>query len=127
LKKLLIAFLAGYCGALGARSDDGFESIYARAKQDVCCDDGVVYDHQLGAFFEARREFKSRMDGCLKDNSGPQSVRGYFSFAADGSYRVVLRPSGKFASCVADALEGQSVPRPPRLPYFNPFDFRNSR
>lgn len=83
---------------------------------------GAAYDQALGAAMQAMPEVSSKMMDCLVENSDGPPVYGYFEFTSATQYKVVLRPKSPLADCVTDALEGQSVPAPPSLPWLNVFE-----
>ena len=115
-----------FCAAPHGAAPDEFERTFAAADEKSRSGAGAAYDRELGRYFESLPAFKARLDICLGANPGRHAVKGYFLFARSGTYRLILRPEGKFARCLSSALEGQSVPKPPRLPYANPFRYANA-
>ena len=84
---------------------------------------GGDYDRKLAEAIDKLPRLPDIMNGCIVSNEGPHTARGYFQFAEDGSYRLVLRPENTFSACLAKTLEGHELPAPPRLPYVNDFNF----
>ena len=60
---------------------------------------------------------------CLEANPAPQEVRGFINFMDKTNFRLVLRPTGEFATCVSNVVEHMNPPRPPTTPYFADFNF----
>ena len=120
---LVITSLLLCSDAAWSGDPDSFERIFQTVHERSCCGGHAVYDRELGYFFQAQTDLAPRLDRCLDANPGARAVKGYFDFAVDGSYEVVLRPAGRFASCLSAAFEGRAVPEPPTLPYANPFTF----
>jgi|SRR5689334_15347428 len=100
-----------------------FEEEKAEAERNVRTEAGSKYDRALGEYLQSLPGFAKSMDKCMDGTAPPHAVRGYFRFDAHGEYRVVLRPSGEFATCISAAFEGHKPPTPPKLPYLNDFNF----
>lgn len=118
----LIAALCLLAG-IAVAADSSFTQNEMIAKSNLQTREGAAYDRSLGLALQARPEFEPNMTRCLEAHPGKQAVHGYFHFASSVTYRVVLQPRSQFSDCLANALEGFSVPPPPSVPYFNSFTF----
>jgi hypothetical protein len=123
----IVALLLPFSDAVGSESSDDFERKFSDVYERSCCGVHAAYDRELGYFFQALPTFKASLDKCLGANPGPQSVKGYFDLAKDGTYQLLLKPQGGFADCLSLALEGHKIPKPPTLPYANPFRFSTEK
>lgn len=95
----------------------------AEAQANALTTTGAAYDRTLSDFISALPKINDRFLACMASTPPPNEARGYFEFAMDGSYELVLRPEGPFAMCLQSLLEGHPLPAPPRLPYLNDFNF----
>jgi hypothetical protein len=106
-----------------ASDDDAFYAQKKQAEANLRTTSGAEYDRLLGQAFAADPAWKTGTAKCLAANPAPQEVRGFLDFAADGTFRLRLRPTGEFASCMSHFVEGMNLPRPSQLPYLNDFNF----
>jgi hypothetical protein len=121
----LTIFLAAAAFALpAAAADNVFDANYRQARENVATAAGAAYDRALSEAMERSTTVQPAMAACLDAHADTRGdLHGYFQFAAGGNYQVILRPNGAFADCVESALEGQSLPAPPKLPWYNQFVF----
>lgn len=103
-------------------SGNAFEANFTAAQENAKTKTGAAYDMALGNGLQSP-DVQAQISKCLKDNPGPQAVRGFFQFSTPSRYRLMLRPESRFSRCLSRAMEGHRVPAPPRLPYLNPFNF----
>ena len=122
LPALLLAVALPF--ALPAAADDSFDANLALARQNLATVPGAAYDRTLGEAIQARPAVFEAMAACQRKHPGDQDLQGYFHFTSGTAYTVVLAPAGPFATCLGQALEGQALPAPPGLPWFNHFTFR---
>ena len=108
---------------MAVASDSEFRANEMAAQANVNTEAGAAYDYALGTAMQANPKFESGMTACLAKHPGEQSVHGYFHFTSATQYQVVLEPGSAFSACLANALEGFTVPEPPSVPYFNSFAF----
>ena len=109
-----------------AVADARFDANLALARQNLATPAGAAYDRRLG---EAAAQIPALAEGisaCLRAHPGNHDVQGYFHFESAQRYTVALAPSGPFATCLTQALEGQVLPAPPTLPWFNHFTLQNT-
>jgi hypothetical protein len=118
---LALALTLASFGALAAA--DHYAAEKAQAEANLRTESGMRYDRELSSYFAAQPQFTDKISVCLRQNPGPQAVRGYFRFEAGGGYRVVLRPASRFATCLESAMAGGTPPAPPSRPYLNDFNF----
>lgn len=110
--------------ATPAAADNVFDANYRQARENAATTAGATYDQTLSDAMEASATVQPAMAACLDAHADAIiDLHGYFHFAAGGTYQVVLRPNGPFADCVESAMEGQSLPAPPTLPWYNEFVF----
>lgn len=120
LLALVLCVPAAVCAAT---PDASYDANLAVARQNLATKAGQDYDRALGGAVMKLPAVAKAMGACQTRHPGDQSVQGYFHFSAAGQYTVVLAPKGPFANCLTKALEGLSLPAPPRLPWFNHFTY----
>lgn len=106
-----------------AAADAAFDANLALARQNLATVPGAAYDRVLGEAIMPLPAVADAMRACQRKHPEDQKLQGYFHFASRTAYTVVLAPAGPFASCLGKALEGQALPAPPSLPWFNHFTF----
>ena len=116
---LALAFLC--ISPYAVSGSNTFESNFAIAKKNAETGKGAAYDVALGTAMQKRADFAPKFKHCISSHPGHQAVRGYFHFTSFTKYRLVLEPKSGFSVCLSKALEGQKVPAPPSVPYFNHF------
>jgi len=128
MKKIPLPFRAASLAvglALGtpAGADQTFDAHLATARHNLATEAGAAYDLALGQAVEKVPAVTQAMTACLRKHPGNHALQGYFHFTAPAAYTVMLAPAGPFAACLSKALEGQPLPAPPGVPYFNHFTF----
>lgn len=123
LRVLLLAF-AMPIALPAAAADAAFDANLALARQNLATVPGAAYDRALGEAIMKLPAVAEAMAACQRKHPEDQNLQGYFHFTTAAAYRVVLAPASPFATCLGAALEGQSLPAPPSLPWFNHFTFR---
>lgn len=118
---LLVMALPFALPALAA--DAAFDANLALARQNLATVPGAAYDRALGEAIMQLPAVAEAMGACQHKHPEDQKLQGYFHFTSRTDYTVVLAPAGPFASCLGKALEGQALPAPPSLPWFNHFTF----
>lgn len=118
---LAMFLLLGTASALAIQ--DQFDTEFQAAVANAKTEEGGFYDRMLGDYMMSQLGIEEGMSKCLRDNPGPQSVRGFFRFDKTGAYTLDLRPASEFASCLSAVWEGYEPPQPPTLPYLNYFTF----
>ena len=120
----LVALLLPAAVAATTPGDASFDSQLALARQNLATEAGAAYDRALAEAMRPHPAVSEAINACLRNHPGDQDVQGYFHFTSASKYTVVLSPTGPFATCIAKALQGQPLPAPPRLPWFNHFTLR---
>jgi hypothetical protein len=108
--------------ACGGHAPD-FDADVAAAKANLATDEGEKYAVRIGRYFQtdAMRESKRI---CLTEHPGQAGMyRGVYRFAADGSYKLEVRPDDELAACLVKIHENLDPPPPPSLPYVQMFEF----
>jgi hypothetical protein len=103
--------------------DEEFYKQKKEAEANLQTTSGAEYDRILGQHFASDPAWKAGTAKCLEANPAPQEVRGFLDFRENGTFRLILRPTGDFASCMSHFVEGMNLPRPTKLPYRNDFNF----
>lgn len=112
-------------GASATAAPKPFEAKLAIARANASSATGAEFDRQLGIAL-VTKQAQAQMSKCLKDNPGPHSVRGYFEFTTAAHFHLILQPNDRFSHCLVHATEGHATPKPPRLPYLNPYEFSST-
>lgn len=125
-KASFLLLLAACATASCTSGDAQFERNEKQARDNLATEAGAAYDQALGRGIEANPAALADITRCLEKHAGPHDVHGYYHFHAEDDFRVVLRPTTGFSTCLASALEGHAAPAPPSVPYFNPFTFQTA-
>ena len=120
MRQLLAAFLLALAMPATTLADDGFDAVLARAKANEHSEH--AYDEALARHFGASPGLVAAMNGCMVE-ADRGNLQGYFEFAEDGGYRLVLRPQTRFAACLERAFADRDPPAPPRRPYVHGFTY----
>ncbi len=123
---LLAATLAIPAVAQATTDSSADETFYKQKKEaeaNLQSSTGIEYDRIVGQAITGSGQWQPGVAKCLEANPAPQEIRGFIEFAADGTYKLVVRPTGAFADCVAAFVGRIALPKPPQLPYRQDFNF----
>lgn len=118
---LLVAPLAH--ATTDSSADETFYKQKKEAEANLQSSTGAAYDGIVGRAITGSGQWQPGIAKCLEANPAPQEIRGFIEFAADGTYKLVVRPTGVFADCVAAFVGRIALPKPPLLPYRQDFNF----
>ena len=124
-RSIVIAMTLSLVGAAAAATPTPFEAKLAIARVNASSKAGADFDRKLGVAL-VTKQAQAQMSQCLKDNPGPHSVRGYFEFTTATQFHLIVQPDDRFSHCLVRTTEGHATPKPPRLPYLNPFSFSST-
>lgn len=120
-----IAMTIFLIGASATAAPTTFEAKLAIARANGNSKAGAEFDRKLGIAL-VTKQAQAQMSQCLVDNPGPHSVRGYFEFTTATHFHMIVQPEDRFSHCLVRTTEGHATPKPPRLPYLNPFEFSST-
>ena len=124
-RSIVLAITLSLIGAGAVAAPTPFEAKLAIARTNASSKSGAEFDRKLGTAL-VTKQAQAQMSQCLKDNPGPHSVRGYFEFTTATRFRLIVQPDDRFSRCLVRTTEGHAAPKPPRLPYLNPFSFSST-
>jgi hypothetical protein len=116
----LVAFAAGCASSPGPAPADAFEAQHREAVRNASTAEGATFEGLVVTSYRQPR-VRDRLRSCLRADASVEALTGYLVFLGPGAFRVELRPAGAGRDCVAQALDNEHLPEPPRYPYQIPF------